>query len=53
MTLTTAKPTVKKNIDPTVHWQSYYSKITNEVAEKDRLISRRPLWSINRVGYSS
>lgn len=53
MTLTTAQPTVKKNLNPTDHWQTHYTKITKEVTENGRIVSRRPLWSLNRVGYSS
>ena len=53
MTLTDAQPTVAKNLDPTGHWQSQYQKITDDVAANDRIVSRRPLWSINRLGYSS
>jgi hypothetical protein len=48
MTLTNAGATVSKNVDPTGHWKSSYKNIVDELAEKERIVSRRPLWSINR-----
>ena len=53
MSLTNAQPTVSKNLVPTGHWQSQYKKVSDDVAANDRIVSRRPLWSINRLGYSS
>ena len=53
MSLTTAGETVSKNIDPTMHWGSQYKATVNEVASRDRIVSRRPLWSINRQAYIS
>ena len=53
MSLTTAGQTVARNIDPTCHWKSTYKKVVDDLGEKDRIISRRPLWSINRQAYTS
>ena len=53
MSLTQAGQTVAKNANPTEHWKSSYKEIVNHVAQADRLVSRRPLWSINRQAYSS
>uniref|UniRef100_A0A7S3CP03 Uncharacterized protein n=1 Tax=Strombidium rassoulzadegani TaxID=1082188 RepID=A0A7S3CP03_9SPIT len=53
VTLTQAGDTVAKNIKPTSHWESTYKNVIEKVGEKDRIVSRRPLWSINRVAYSS
>ena len=53
MSLTNAGQTVAKNIGPTSHWQSSYKKVITDLGEKDRIVSRRPLWSINRQAYSS
>ena len=48
MTLTNAGQTVAKNVDPTSHWKSSYKAVVDDVTNQDRIISRRPLWSINR-----
>jgi len=48
MTLSTAGATVAKNVVPTGHWKSSYKGIVEELSEKERIVSRRPLWSINR-----
>ena len=53
MTLTSEKETVARNINPVEHWESTYKHYANEVAQADKLKSRRPLWSINREAYSS
>ena len=53
MTLTQAGDTVAKNIQPTSHWGSTYKNVIEKVNEKERIVSRRPLWSINRQAYSS
>jgi len=53
MTLSTAGQTVAKNVDPTGHWKSTYKGVVEDVTNKDRIISRRPLWSINRQAYTS
>lgn len=53
MSLTTAGETVSKNIDPKMHWGSQYKNVVNDVASRDRIVSRRPLWSINRQAYTS
>lgn len=53
MSLSNAGLTVAKNIGPTVHWKSTYKKVVDDLGEKDRIVSRRPLWSINRQAYSS
>ena len=48
MSLTNAGQTVAANVNPTSHWKSSYKKVVEDLGEKDRIISRRPLWSINR-----
>jgi len=48
MSLTAAGETVAKNVDPTGHWIASYKKTVDDLQEKDRIVSRRPLWSINR-----
>jgi len=48
MTLSSAGATVAKNVAPTSHWLSSYKGITNDAAINERIVSRRPLWSINR-----
>ena len=48
MSLSNAGQTVARNIDPTCHWKSTYKNVVDELSEKDRIVSRRPLWSINR-----
>ena len=53
MTLTNAGATVAKNVEPTGHWKSTYKGVVEELTGKDRIVSRRPLWSINRQAYSS
>ena len=53
MTLTNEFETVAKNINPKEHWGSIYKHISNQVAESEKIKSRRPLWSINREAYSS
>ena len=53
MTLSSAGPRVATNTLPTGHWKSSYQNISNEVASKERIASRRPTWSINRQAYSS
>ena len=53
MTLTNAGQTVAKNVEPTSHWLSTYKGVVDDVTSKDRMISRRPLWSINRQAYTS
>ncbi len=52
-TLTNAGDTVSKNINPTSHWQSTYKNVVNTTTNQDRIVSRRPTWSVNRVAYSS
>ncbi len=53
MTLTNEQETVAKHINPTEHGGSTYKHYANEVAQAEKLKSRRPLWSINREAYSS
>ncbi len=53
MTLTQAGDTVAKNVQPTQHWRTTYKSVIETAGEKERITSRRPLWSINRVAYSS
>ena len=53
MTLTNAGATVAKHVGPTDHWKSTYKSVVDETTSKDREVSRRPLWSINRQAYSS
>jgi len=53
MTLTDAGAAVAKNINPTTHWQSCYKKVVDDLSQCERIVSRRPLWSINRQAYSS
>lgn len=53
MCLNTAGQTVAKNIVPTQHWISNYKNVVNDTTNREKLISRRPLWSINRQAYSS
>jgi len=48
MSLSSAGARVATNIPPTNHWLSSYKNISNEVASKSRIPSRRPTWSINR-----
>lgn len=48
MSLSNAGQTVARNIDPTCHWKSTYKNVVDELGEKERIVSRRPLWSINR-----
>jgi len=51
--LATAGSCVAKNIGPTNHWGSTYRNTTAESAQLERLVSKRPQWSNNRVAYSS
>ena len=37
----------------TSHWISNYRNVSNIVASRERVPSRRPTWSINRQAYSS
>jgi hypothetical protein len=53
MTLTNVGHTVAKNCEPTSHWKSTYKNVVNEVTNAERIVSRKPLWSINRQAYSS
>jgi len=53
MSLTTIGPTVDKHIGATEHWKSNYNGTTVDSTLKERLVSQRPMWSINRQGYSS
>lgn len=56
MTLTNAGETVAKNVGPCSHWIGTYAGTNKSVAESGkmgRIISKRPLWSINRQAYSS
>ena len=54
MRLSTAGACVTKNMaNPCAHWQSTYRGTTAESATREKLVSRRPLWSINRQAYSS
>lgn len=53
MSLTNAGETVAKNINPCGHWISNYKNVVDELSQKERIVSRRPLWSINRQAYSS
>jgi len=46
--ITDACQTVAKNINPTQHWTSTYKNVVETTTEKDRIVSRRPTWSINR-----
>ena len=41
------------NIGATSHWKSNYRGTTAESAIRERLVSTRPTWSVNRIGYSS
>ena len=51
--LKTAGSCVSKHIGATEHWKSTYRGTTAESAQRERLVSTRPLWSINRQAYSS
>jgi len=42
-----------QHVVPAAHWSSTYRNTTAESATRERLVSRRPLWSINRQAYSS
>ena len=53
MQLSQTGPMCSQNINPTQHWKSNYRGTTADSAARDRLISTRPMWSINRQGYSS
>jgi len=53
MTLSSAGAKVATNIRPTTHWESTYRNVSNTVASKEMIASRRPTWSINRQAYSS
>jgi len=48
MSLTNAGATVAKNVGPCDHWKSSYKGVVDALTEKERIVSRRPLWSINR-----
>lgn len=54
MTLQSEGPTVEKNLkNATQHWETTYRGTTADAATRIRIVSQRPTWSINRVGYSS
>jgi hypothetical protein len=54
MALQNEGPTMEKNIQSaTQHWQSVYRAVTSETTSRPRIISNRPTWSLNRIGYSS
>lgn len=53
MTITNEPACVAKNIVPTQHWESTYKNNVQTTTERDRIVSRRPTWSINRQAYSS
>ena len=53
MSLTNAGQCVAKHINPTQHWTSTYRNNVNTTTERDRIVSKRPTWSINRQAYSS
>lgn len=53
MCLTNAGATVSTHINPTDHWSSTYRDVVKNTTDKDRIVSRRPTWSINRQAYSS
>jgi hypothetical protein len=51
--LATAGSCVTQNIGACDHWKSTYNGTTAESAHLERLVSKRPAWSTNRVAYSS
>jgi hypothetical protein len=54
MAIQTEGPCVEKNAkSSTNHWASTYRGTTADSTLRPRLVSNRPTWSINRVGYSS
>ena len=53
MSLTNVGAQVANNVDPTSHWKSTYKEVVKDVEGRDKIKSRRPLWSINRQAYSS
>ena len=53
MSLTNAGQRVATHINPTGHWTSTYRNVVATTTNKDRIVSRRPTWSINRQAYSS
>lgn len=50
---TQAGPCNQKNIGATQNWVSSYRGTTADTAGRQRNPSHRPLWSINRIGYTS
>jgi len=44
---------VANNVEPCGHWKSSYKEVVRDVEEREKIKSRRPLWSINRQAYSS
>ena len=53
MSLTSVGAQVARNAEPTGHWKSTYKEVVKDVEGRDKIKSRRPLWSINRQAYSS
>lgn len=53
MTSTSVGPCHEKNINATRDWTSSYRGVTAETAQRPRNPSHRPLWSVNRIGYTS
>lgn len=54
MAVQTEGPSYVKNLPSgTNHWVSTYRGQTAESTTRPRLISNRPAWSVNRIGYSS
>ena len=53
MTLSDVGACVTMHTNPAAQWSSTYRQTTAASAVGERLVSRRPLWSINRTAYSS
>ena len=52
-TVVSGGPCHQKNLNFSKEWTSSYRGVTADTANRPRNQSQRPLWSINRIGYTS